>query len=73
MKEVPLIVKIVMQKLVAISVTESEFYLGVTCAQDMLYLWRLCRSVGISIALAMIINIDNKGAMDIAHKWSCGS
>jgi len=70
--EVPVIVKSVIQKLVAISVTESELYSGVTCAEDMLYLWRLCRSIGISIALPMILMIDNKGTVDTANNWSCG-
>ena len=71
LEEVPVIVKSVMQKLVAISVTGSELYSGVTCAQDMLYLWRLCRSVGISIELPVILKIDNKGTVDTANNWSC--
>jgi len=72
LEEVPVIVKSVMQKLVAISVTESELYSRVTCAQDMMYLWRLCRSAGISIELPMILKIDNKGTVDTANNWSCG-
>jgi len=72
LEEVPVIVKNVMQKLVAISVTESELYSGVTCAQNMLYLWRLYRSMGISIELPMILKIDNKGTVDTANNWSCG-
>ena len=47
---VAIIIKSVIQKLVALSVTESELYSGVTTAQDMLYLMRLVESVGLAAA-----------------------
>ena len=61
-----------MQKLVALSVTESELYSGVTTAQDMLYLMRLVEGVGLAVQMPMILYIDNKGAVDLANNWSCG-
>ena len=69
---VAIIIKSIMQKLVALSVTESELYSGVTTAQDMLYLMRLVESVGLEVELPMILSIDNKGAVDLANNWSCG-
>ncbi len=33
----------------------------------MLYLWRLFRSVGVSIELPMILKIDNKGTVDTTN------
>jgi hypothetical protein len=69
---VAIIVKSIMQKICALSVTESELYSGVSEAQDMLYLWRLVLSVGLTVQLPMILKIDNKGAVDLANNWSCG-
>ena len=61
-----------MQRTVAISVTESELDSGVSCAQDMLYTMRLLESLGLKVKKPMILEIDNKGAVDIANNWSAG-
>ena len=59
-----------MQKVVALSVTEAELYASVRCAQDMLFLWKIIKSIGLKVKLPMILEIDNKGAVDIANNWS---
>ena len=69
---VPITAKSAMQKTVAISVTESEFEAGVSCARDMLYIMRLLESLGLQVEKPMILEIDNKGAVDIANNWSAG-
>ena len=67
---VPISGKSAMQKTVA--VTESELDAGVSCAQDMLYTMRLLESMGLQVEKPMILEIDNKGAVDIANNWSAG-
>ena len=69
---VVIIAKSIMQKTVALSVTESELMSGVSCAQDMLYEMRLLESIGLQVEKPMILRIDNKGAVDLANNWSCG-
>ena len=67
---VPISGKSAMQRTVAISVMESKLVdSGVSCAQDMLYTMRLLESMGQE---PMILEIDNKGAVDIANNWSVG-
>ena len=68
---VAIIVKSLLQKITALSVTEGELNSGVTCAQDMLYCMRAIESVGLEVEKPMILKIDNKGAVDLANNWSC--
>ena len=58
-----------MQKTVALSVTESELNSGVSCAQDMLY---TLESMDLIVEKPMILEIDNKGAVDNSNNWSAG-
>ena len=46
---VAIIIKSIMQKLCALSVTKSELYLGVSAAQDVLYLMQLVESIGLVV------------------------
>ena len=64
--------KSVMQKIVALSVTEAELMAGVQCAQDMLYIMHLLESIGLKVKKPMILRMDNKGAVDLANNWSIG-
>ena len=61
-----------MMPIVALSVTEAELYSAVLCAQDMLYEMRILNSMGLKVRLPMKLFIDNSGAHDICHNWSCG-
>ncbi len=61
-----------MQKSVALSVCEAEQTAGVLCAQAMLYDWNVLKSMGLKGKLPMTVEIDNKGAVDVANNWSIG-
>jgi hypothetical protein len=58
------------QKSVALSVCEAEQTAGVLCAQDMLYVRHILESMGLKVKLPMILEMDNKGAVDLANNWS---
>ena len=60
------------QKFVTLSVTEAEQAAAVTCAQDMVYQKNLLESIGLQVELPMILEVDNKGAVDLANNWSVG-
>jgi hypothetical protein len=60
------------QKFVTLSVTEAEGVSGVMVAQDMLYVYQLLLSIGLSVELPMELEMDNQGAIDIANNWSVG-
>ena len=38
----------------------------------MLYVYRLLLSIGLKVNLPMILEMDNKGAVDLANNWSVG-
>ena len=48
-----------MQKTTSFSVTEVERVTGVTCTQDM--------SIGLEVELPVILEIDNKGSVNMSH------
>jgi hypothetical protein len=60
------------QKSVALSVCEAEQTGGVLCAQDMLYVWHILELMELKVKLPMILEMDNKGAVDLANNWSIG-
>ena len=48
--------------------TESETVAGVTCAQDMMYAKNFWESMELEVKLPMILDINNKEAVDMAQK-----
>ena len=42
------------------------------CVQDMLYIMRVIESMELQVELPMVIQCDNKGAVDLANNWSTG-
>jgi len=64
--------KSAMQKVVALSVTEAELMSAVQCVQDMLYVMRVLESFGLTVKKTMMLEMDNKGAVDLANNWSVG-
>ena len=68
----PVMFKSSTQKSVALSVCEAEQTAGVLCAQDMLYVRHILESIGLKVKLLMILEMDNKGAIDLANNWSIG-
>ena len=55
-----------------LSVTEAESGAGVTTAQDMMFTYRLLNSMGLKVELPMLLEMDNKGAVDLANNYSVG-
>ena len=72
LEEAPVIIRSATQKFVTLSVTEAESAAGVMVAQDMLYTFRLLKSMGLEVELPMVLEMDNKGAVDLANNWSVG-
>ena len=61
-----------MQGAVTLSVTEAEYVAATEEAQDMLFTMRLLESIGLKVKKPMILQIDNKGAVDLSNNWSAG-
>ncbi len=66
----PIIQRSATQKFVTLSVTEAESAAGVMVAQDMLYTYRLLKSIGLELKLQMVLEMNNKDAVDLANNWS---
>ena len=60
------------QKSVTLSTAEAELASCTACAQDMLYEMRVLESIGLKVKLPMILENDNKGAVDLINNWSVG-
>ena len=60
------------QRHVTLSVTEAETAAGVTEAQDMVYSHNVLTSLGLKVKLPMVLEMDNKGAVDLANSLSVG-
>jgi hypothetical protein len=61
-----------LQMTTTLSVTEAETVAAVECMQDMLFSMHLFESMGLKVKKPMVLEIDNKGAKDLAHNWSIG-
>ena len=61
-----------MMPIIAISVTEAELYAAIQCVQDMLFVMRVLMCIGLEVELTMILEVDNKGAVDICNSWTVG-
>jgi hypothetical protein len=68
----PFIQCITMQRVVALSVTEAELFTATNNAQDMLYTKRITESLVLHVKLSMILEVDNKGAVDLVNNYSVG-
>jgi hypothetical protein len=53
-----------MQRIVVFAATNN--------AQDMLYTKRIIESLGLQVQLPMILEVDNKGAVDLVNNYSVG-
>jgi hypothetical protein len=59
-----------MQESVTLDVTSAEFVSGTQCAQEMLFDMRVLESMGLKVKKPMILEMDNKGAVDLSKNWS---
>ncbi len=60
------------QKTVALLVMEAELYAAVMTAQDMLYVLHMLESIALYAHLLSILEVDNKGAVDLANSSIIG-
>ena len=61
-----------MQKIIALSVTEAELIALVQCVQQMFFFRKVLESMGLQVELSMVIECDNKGAVDLVNGHSVG-
>ena len=59
-----------MQATVTLDVTTAEMVSVIQCAQNMLYEMRVLESMKLKVKKPMILEIGNKGAVDLSHSWS---
>ena len=72
MNDAPIVFGSVTQKHVTLSVTEAELAAGVSLVQDMMYVYRIMKSMELQVQLPMLVEMDNSGAKDLANSWSVG-
>jgi hypothetical protein len=72
LNEAPVMWRSATQKFTTLSVTEAESGAGVTCVQDMVYVKNVIESLGLTVELPMILEMDNRGSIDLANSWSVG-
>jgi hypothetical protein len=68
----PVIQHSTMHIIVALSVTEAELFAATNNAQDMLYTKRIIESLGLQVQLPMILEVENKCAVDLVTNYSVG-
>ena len=61
-----------MMPIVALSTTEAELYAATLTAQDMMFVYHILTNMQLKVKLPMILECDNKGAVDLANNWSVG-
>ena len=70
LERAPIAIKSVMQKIIALSVTEVELIALVQCVQEMFFVKKVLESMGLSVELPMLVECDNKGAVDLVNGHS---
>jgi hypothetical protein len=60
------------QKTVTLLVCEAEMSSAVLCAQDMIYAKHILESLGLQVETPMVLQMDNKGAVDLINRFSVG-
>ena len=68
----PVMFKSLTQKVICLLVTEAKLAAGVTKVQDMLYVMQVLESIDLQVKKPMALEMDNKGAVDLANNWSIG-
>jgi hypothetical protein len=60
------------QKTVALSSYKAELNAAVLCVKDMIYQKNMLESIGLKVELPMILEMDNKGAVNLVDSFSVG-
>ncbi len=69
---VPVMHRSTTQKTVALSSCGVELNAVVVCIQDMLYAKNLLELIGLRVQLPMVLEIDNRGTVDLINSFSVG-
>ena len=72
-EDAPISIKSVMQKIITLSSTEVELIALVQCVQEMMAAKRLLESMNLKVRLPMLIECDNKGAVDLVNGYQVGA
>ena len=72
LEAVAIMVRSVLQRIQTLSVTESELLAVILCVQDMLYACHILEGLELKVEKPMILECDNKGAVDLINNWSTG-
>ena len=59
-------------KMIKPGVTPLELDAAAECAQDMLFAKQIMESIGLQVKLPMVLEVDNKGTVDLINNWSVG-
>ena len=63
-------VKSLMQRIAALSISESKLFSETKFNQDILCMYRLINNIVLKIKPPITIGVDNQWAVDLANKWS---
>jgi hypothetical protein len=66
----PIMTRSRMQKCVTLTVTEAEFVSACETVQDMLFAMRVLEPMGLKVQKLMLLEMDNRGAVDLVNSWS---
>jgi hypothetical protein len=72
MEDAPVVIKSNMQKIVTLSSTEAELIAMVSCIQEMMSVKKLLESLELKVELPMVVECDNKGAVDLVNGYQVG-
>jgi hypothetical protein len=61
-----------MQPITVLSVMEAELIAATECAQDLMFIKNVLKSIGLKVKLTMNLHIDNSGCIDLICNWSAG-
>ncbi len=70
LKDAPVMHRSATQKTVALSLCKAKLNVAVLCKQVMMYAKNLRRLIGLKVELPMVLEIDNKGAVDLINSLS---
>ena len=73
LEDAPISIKSIMQRIIALSSTEAELIALVQCVQEMMAAKRLLESMDLKLKLPMLIECDNKGAVDLVNGYQVGA
>ncbi len=70
LEDAPTMHKSTTQKTVALASCNAELNAAVHCVQDIMYQKNTLESIGLKVELPMILEMDNKGAVDLVNSFS---